>query len=164
MKTVFPDDKKIDNPSRLILTIYTGPEHFSFSLHDPNEEDSFIYNELTGEGQTDGFSILKEAFLDNTFFSLPFRKVIIMYRTPAFTFIPISLYEEESKGNFFQFQFPDKQGIILNDVISNTGISVIYQLPEEFYHLVLRLFAKPVFIHYSSPIITFFFGENPKYK
>ena len=156
MKAIFPDNKKIDNPERLILIIYTSPEHFSFSLYNPDETGSFFYKELTGEDQPDGFSVLKEAFSDNAFFSLPFRKVLIMYRTPVFTFIPNSIYEEESKGDFLKFQFPDKQGVNLNNVISYTGTSVLYQLPEEFYRLMVSSFVKPEFIHYSTPLITFF--------
>ena len=153
---IFPDDKTLDNPDRLILTIYIGPEHFSFSLYDPEGKGSFFYKDLTGENQTDSFSVLKEAFFDNSFFSLPFRKVWIMYRTPVFTFVPNSIYEEKSKEDFLRFQFPENQGRTLNHVVSYTGISVLYQISEEVYQFMLRSFAKSDFIHYSAPLITFF--------
>ena len=152
---------KIDNPDRLILTIYTGAEHFSFSLYDQGEKGSFFYKKLTGENQIDAFTVLKEAFFDNNLFSLPFRKVWVMYRTPVFTFIPNSIYEEKSKDDFLQFQFPENQGKILSHIVSYTGISVSYQLPEDVYQFMLRSFVKPEFIHYSAPLITFFL-ENVK--
>ena len=156
MIEIFPDNKMIENPDRLILTIYIGPEHFSFSLHDPDEKGSFIYKKLTKENKVDAFSVLKEAFFDNSFFSLPFRKVWIVYRTPVFTFVPNSIYEEKTKEYFLQFQFSETQGKTLSHVISYSGISVIYQMPEEIYQFMLRFFDNPVFIHYSAPLITFF--------
>ena len=153
---IFNNDKKIDNPERLTLTIYAGTENFSFSLYDPKETGSYFYKELTGENQTDAFAAFKDVFFDNAFFSLPFGKVWIMYRTPIFTFIPNAIYEEKSKEDFLQFQFPENQGVTLNNVISYTGISVIYKMPEDVHRFMLLSFAKPEFIHYSAPFISYF--------
>jgi len=156
MKTIFPDDKKIDNPEQSILTIYLGSEKISFSMYDPEEKGSFFYNELTQENQTDVFSIFKDAFFDHTFFYLPFRKVWIMCRTPVFTFVPNSVYKDDSREDFMQFMFPENKGITLNHAIFSTGINVLYQLPEDVYRFMLRSFAAPEFIHYSAPLITYF--------
>ena len=156
MLTIFPTNRKIDRPDRSILTIYTGPDQFSFSLYDPEEAGSYFYKELSDENQVDAFSSFKEVFFDHDFFSLPFRKIWIMNRTPTFTFIPDSIYQDKSKEDFLNFLFSEKQGITLNHTISSTGINVLYQLPENIYRFIIRSFTKPVFIHYSTPFITYF--------
>jgi len=156
MKINFPENININYPDRLILTIYSGEEHFSLSLHNPEEKGSYFYMELTAENQADAFSAFKETFFDNTFFSLPFRKVSIMNRTPLFIFIPNSIYEKKSREDFLQFLLPENQGITLNHIVSYTGISVLYQLPEDVYNFMLRSFSEPEFIHYSAPMITYF--------
>ena len=162
MNSIFPGERNIKHPDRSILTIYTDPEQFSFSLYDPKEAGSYFYKELFGENQTDAFSVFKDAFFDNTFFSLPFRKVWIMNRTPIFTFIPNILYSDNSKEDFLDFLFSERQGITLSHPISYSGVNVLYQLPEDIYLFMLRSFSKPAFIHYSAPLISYFWEKVKK--
>jgi len=156
MNTLLRDDIVITNPERLILTIYTGQEHFSFSLFDPDETCSFLYEELTGDNQEGAFSVFKEAFFNNNFFSLPFQEVWIMNRTPFFTFIPNSIFKEKHREDFMQFLLSDQQGITLHNKISDAGFNILYQLPEDIYNFMLRSFSEPNFIHYSVPLIKYF--------
>jgi len=156
MKTVFKEGININHPDRTILTIYLGSEHFSFSFYDPQETGSFFYKELTIDDQNDFFSIIKEEFFDNTFFSLPFRKVWIMYRTPVFTFVPVLICQDTTQEDFMQYLFSEQKGKMLSHSISSSGIKVLFQMPETIYDFMNRSFTKPEFIHYSEPLIAFF--------
>ena len=156
MKTFFQEYININHPDRSILTIYLGHEHFSFSFYDPKETGSYFYKELTIDDQSDFFSVFKEEFFDNTFFSLPFRKVWIMYRTPVFTFVPNLICQDTDKEDFMQYLFSDHQGKILSHSISSSEIVVLYKIPETVYDFMIRSFAKPEFIHHSEPMIKFF--------
>ena len=160
MKTIFPEEQNIKNPDRSILTIYTGEEHFSLSLYDPEKQGSFLYREISGEDQIDAFATFKEMFFNNSFLSLPFRKVWIMNRTPNFTFVPDSFYKDEYKEDFIQFLFSNQQGITLTDSVPSVGIKVLYQLPENLYRFMLRSFAKPKFVHFSTPLISYFIKNS----
>ncbi|MCL2651517.1 MAG: DUF3822 family protein [Candidatus Azobacteroides sp.] len=151
----------IGHPERSILTIYASLEHFSFSLYDPEKLGSYFYRELTGEKRSDAFPCFKDAFFEQSFFSLPFRKVLIMNRTSNFAFVPDSFYKNEYKDDFIRFLFPDRQGITLSDSVSSAQIRILYQLPEEVYRFMLRSFSKPEFIHCSTPVISYFM-ENSK--
>jgi len=162
MNSIYPGDRHVKYPDRSILTIYTGTEQFSFSLYDPKEPGSYFYCELFGEDESDAFSVFKEAFFNNPFFSLPFRKVWIMNRTPIFTFIPASLYKDNSKEEFLDFLFSERQGVTLSHTVSHTGINVLYQLPEDVYLFMIRSFPQPVFIHYSAPLIAYFWEKVKK--
>jgi len=155
MIDIFPD-KKIDNPERLTLIVYLGTEYLSLAFYDPDERGSFFHQELTLDNQTDTLIFLKEVFSNKSFFSLPFGKVWIMYNNPVFTFVPDSIYEEKYGKDLLKFQFLNNQGIVLNNIISNTGIRVIYRMPDDIYQLILNTFAKPVFIHYSVSFISYF--------
>ena len=161
MRIIFPKDRDIKHPDRSILAIYTGSEHFSFSLFDPREAGSYFYRELSDENHADAFSIFKEAFFNHDFFSLPFRKVWILNRTPIFTYIPNSIYSSKTREDFLDFLFSERQGVTLNNTISSMGISILYQLPEEIHQFMVRSFTKPTFIHYSAPLLIYF-GEKVK--
>jgi len=156
------NNKSIDHPEQSILTVYAGPEQFSFSIYDPDEAGSYFYGELTDENQTGAFSVFKEAFFEQTFFSLPFRKVWIMNHTPMFAFIPNSMYNDSYRDDFMNFLFSDREGIPLNNSIPSGGMTVLYQLPEAVYRFMLRSFAQPEFIHYSTPLITYFLKNGKK--
>jgi len=160
MKIVFPGDQKIEHPDRLILTIYTSPDHFSFSLYDPEKSGSYYYKELSAKNRSAVFDAIKDAFFDQAFFSLPFRNVLIMNRTPYFVFVPDSIFKEEYKEDFLQFLLSDHTGITMTGSVSSAGIKVLYQLPDDIYRLMLRSFSKPVFVHYSTPMITYFLNKS----
>jgi len=155
-------DKNIERPEQSILTIYTGSEQFSFSIYDPEKAGSYFYEELTTENQTDAFAVFKDAFFEQSFFSLPFRKVRILNRTPMFAFIPGSIHKDNYQDDFMNFLFSDTHGISLSNSVSSTGITVLYQLPEAIHRFMLRSFEKPEFVHYSAPVITYFLEKIKK--
>ena len=159
MKTVFLENMNINHPDRTILTIYVGTEHFSFSFYDPKETGSYFYKEIKINDENDFLSIFKEDFFDNTFFSLPFRKIWIMYRTPVFTFVPKIICQNTAQEDFMQYLFSEQNGKMMNHSISSSEITVLYKMPETIYDFMIRSFTNPEFIHYSEPIIAFFLEQ-----
>jgi len=155
-------DKNINHPEQSILTIYTGPEQFSLSIYNPQEAGSYFYGELTDENQTGAFSVFKNEFFEQPLFSLPFRKIWIMNRTPMFAFVPSTIYKDNCRDDFMNFLFSDRQGIPMSNPISSAGMTVLYQLPEAVYRFMLRSFAQPEFVHYSMPLITYFLEDSKK--
>ena len=156
------EDRNIDHPDQSILTIYAGREQFSFSIYNPKEAGSYFYRELATDAQTDAFSVFKEMFFEQALLSLPFRKVWIMSRTPDFIFVPDSLYQDRYRNDFMDFLFSDRQGTTLSNSVSAAGITVLYQMPEAVHRFMLRSFVQPEFIHYSTPLITFFLKESKR--
>jgi hypothetical protein len=152
----------IDDPGRSILTVYSCQEHFSFSIYNPEEKGSFFYEELPKEKQSDAFSVFKEVFFEQSFFSLPFRKVWIMSHTPNFAFIPHAFYKDEYRERYIRNLFSDRQGMDLNNFVSSAGLTVLYQLSEDIYQFMLRSFSQPEFIHYSTPMISYFLKKSKK--
>jgi len=146
----------IDRPNRYILTIYVGKDHLSFSLHSPNERGSYIYENIAIGKNTNVFTVFKEVYFDNELFSLPFQKIIIMYDTPVFTFVPNLLNAENYKEDYLNLLFSEKQGVTMNQSISDTGISVIYKMPEDILTFIVGSFDKPQFFHFSAPFIIYF--------
>ena len=149
-------DQNIQHPERSILTIYTGPDKFSFSLYDATEKGSFFHADFTDENQTDAFSVFKKVFFEQTFLSMPFQKVRIMNRTPNFTFIPHSYYKDRYQEKYLRFLFSDRQGIPMTCSVPSASITVLYQLPKTVHDFMIRSFTNPEFIHYSAPLITYF--------
>ena len=164
MNVILLDDMKVENPEKFILTIYSGTEQLYFSLYNPKKIGSFYFKELPEEGQVDTLSVLKETLLNNDFFTLPFRKVLIMSRTSSFAFIPNVFYKEKNEENFMSFINSGKQGITMNHTITNIKSKVLFKLPEDTYNLSLRLFSNPIFIHYSEPFIKYLIGKSKNFK
>jgi len=162
MNANYSEDRNIDNPERMILMIYNDPRKISYSLYDPKRSVFSLFKELSPKNQSDSLSAFKEAFSDSDFFSLPFRKIWIMNRTPAFTFIPKSIYKDKYKEDFIRFLFSDHRGITMDHSISSAGITVLYQMPNEAYEFMTRSFDEPSLIHYSAPMITYFFMQSKK--
>jgi hypothetical protein len=160
MKIISPDEHDIKNPEQSILTIYSGAEHLSFSLHNPEEKGSFYYKELTDKNQPVAFTIFKEVFLEQAFFSLPFLKVRIMNRTQNFTYIPSIFYDDKYKEDYIHFLFSDRKETTLRDSLISAGITVLYQISEDVYNFMVDFFPKPEFNHYSTPMIAYFLKKN----
>ena len=156
------NDKSITRPEQSILTIYIDPEQYSFSIYNPKEAGSYFYKEPANGNQADAFSAFKEAFFEQSFFSLPFKKVWIMNRTPQFAFIPNSIYKDNCNDDFMNFLFSDRQGILMNNSVPSGQLTVLYQMPEAVHRFMLRSFAQPEFIHYSTPLITYFLEDSKK--
>ena len=156
MSMNFPDETIIGNPAQSTLIIYTGSGYFSYSVFDKSRKGSFFYGELPNESRIDAFSVFKKAYFNNNFFSLPFKKVLFLYRTPVFTFFPNAIYEEKYKEDLFKFHFPENNGIALNHNVLNTGVNVLYQMPDDICRFILKSFAEPEFFHHSEPLITYF--------
>lgn len=164
MKILFPENRTLTRPEQTILTVYVCPEQFAFSLFNPEEASSFFYRKITGNRQSDAFSTFKEAFFDNDFFTLPYRKVRIMNQSPFFTYIPHPLYNEEYKEDFMRFLFSEQGGITLNQSLPSAGMVVLHQCPETIHRFLLRSFAHPEFIHHSTPLITYFLEKSRTIK
>ena len=160
MKTVFPESLNLAHPDRLILTIYTGTEHLSYSIYNPEETGSYFYNELSGEKPFDSLENFNESVFKHTFFSLPFLKVQILNRTPNFTFVPDSMYKDENKEDFFQLLFSEPKGLIMTDSLPSAGMKILHHLPENIHLFMKHLFSKQDFIHYSTPLISYFIKKR----
>jgi len=162
MNTYFPEVRSLNHPERLILMIYNDSNHFSFSLYDPEKRGFSFHKELIPENQSNGFSFFKEISLNNDFFTLPFRKIWIMNRTPVFTFIPNSIYDDSYKEDYMRFLFLNHRGVTLDHSVSSAGITILYQLANEVYDFLVRSFDNAAFIHYSAPVITYFLMKSKK--
>jgi len=160
MKVIFPESLNMEDPDRLILTIYTGSEYWSFSVYNPEETGSFFYNELNGEKPFDMNGNFNESIFGHAFFSLPFLKVRILNRTSNFTFVPDTFYNDECKEDFIKFLFSDHKGLIMTDSLTTARMKILYLLPENIYSFIKHSFSKPDFIHYSTPFISYFLKKR----
>jgi hypothetical protein len=83
-----------------------------------------------------------------------------MSRTPGFAFVPDLIYKDENKEDFIHFLFSERRGITMTGSVPAAGITVLYQMPEDVYRFMLRSLSKPEFIHYTTPMISYFLKES----
>ncbi|GHU62622.1 hypothetical protein FACS1894123_03890 [Bacteroidia bacterium] len=154
MKIKISENIDLTHPEKYILTIYFRTERFSFSLYDPLENGSYFYWESGKVGDT--FSLSKNIFFDNEWFTFSFRKVYFMNYTFEFNYIPNLIYEDKYKKNFMQFLFPDNQGKVLHHSLQIADITILHQLSGEVYDFFIRGFVNIEFIHHTAPLIAYF--------
>jgi hypothetical protein len=164
MKINVPEKINLNTPEKYVLTVYFHPEKFSFSFHCPDERDAYFFYKINPAGQSDAFSVFKDLFFDNEFFTYPFQRTCILVFSSLFTYIPDAIYSDEYKADFIKFIFSEKEKKILEDSVSSAKLKILYPVPETAYDFFTRLFNKPEFIHYSKPLIAYFLSPDIDHK
>lgn len=162
MKIELPDNINLHVPERYILTIYVHPEKFSFSFHCPDDMESYFFYKIDSTEQKDAFSIFKDVFFENDFFAYPFQKTCILVFSSLFTYVPNAIYSDEYKEDFIKFIFSEKAEIFLDHLVPSAELRVLYPVSEDVYDFFVRSFNEPEFVHYSSPLISYFYGRKVK--
>jgi hypothetical protein len=164
MKINILDTISLHTPEKYILTVYVHPEKFSFSLHRPDDPKSYFVYKIDSTERSDAFSVFKDLFFDNDFFTYPFQRTYILVFSSLFTFVPNAIYSNQYKDDFIQFIFSEKKDKFLDHSISFLKLRVLYSISETVYDFFIRSFNHPEFIHHLTPLITYFGHSNTKYE
>ena len=156
MKILLPENIDLNYPKRYILSIRIHPEQYSFSLYNPIDDGSYFYQVIEGDKHQDAFTNFKNVFFENDFFTLPFRKQIILNYSPAFTYVPSLIYRDKDKESYFKFLSSEHSLKILDHQLQSSELTVLHQLPEEVYDFFHRSFVQPEFFHHTAPLIAYF--------
>jgi len=164
MKIDIPDSINLKMPERYILTVYVHPEKFSFSFHCPDDPTSYFFYKIDSLKETDAFSVFKDLFFENDFFTYSFQKTCVLIFSPLFTYIPNGIYSEKYKEDYINFIFSEKEERFLDYSISSPKITVLYPISEDIHDFFIRSFNEPVFFHYSLPIIAHYYANDSDHK
>ena len=135
----------------LILDVHT--EQFSFFLYNPDNPVERFFYRLPVDKRSNVLSQIQEVFFDHAFFSCPFRKILLLNRTPVFAYIPNMLFEEKSKEAYMQFLFTNLSGKILHQTLSKPEITILHTLPDDLYGFFHRSFPEASIVHYTAVMI-----------
>ncbi|MDR0732817.1 MAG: DUF3822 family protein [Dysgonamonadaceae bacterium] len=164
MKIDIPKKINPDTSENYVLTVYFHPEKFSFSLHCPDEPESYFFYKINPTGQSDAFSVFKDLFFENEFFTYSFQRIYVLVFSPFFTYIPNAMYSDKYREDFIKLMFSEKEIKILDDELSPAKFKILYSISEDGYDFFIRSFNDFEFIHYSVPLITYFLSPDIKRK
>jgi hypothetical protein len=156
MEIQIPENIDLSRSEQYILAIEVRQEQFAFSLYHPDEKQEYFYYRIPVEKPEDAFSGFRNAFFDNTFFTLSFKKTIIINYTPVFTYIPNPVFDEKDKEAYLHFLFTDVTGKILCQTLHNPDITILHALPEEIYSFLQRSFTDAQIIHQTAALMAYF--------
>ncbi len=164
---IFPENFDLTHPERCILTIEVSSKDYSFSIYNPIEDGSYFHDEIDRTNHPDAFAAFKDCFYENDFFSLTYRKVFLINRTPAFTFVPTVVFNEKDKEDYFKINFTEIHGKILLQPVQRAGLTILHTIPEDVYDFFSRSFTDVRFVHHLSPLLVYFqdksrFGNTHK--
>ncbi|MDR1436542.1 MAG: DUF3822 family protein [Candidatus Symbiothrix sp.] len=164
MQIQIPENIDLTQPERYVLAIRIHPEQFSFSLCNPAERPSCFYHPLERNKQLSAFHAFREAYFDNEFFSLSYKKIYIINFSPVFTYVPSLIFERQEREVYLDFLFGEKTGKVLSHNLNKQGITVVHALPDEIYGFFQRSFAGGEIIHHTAPLITYFHPDKSSNK
>ena len=161
MKIQLPENIDLSHPERYILTIRVHLEQFSFSLYNPIDDASYFYLPIEKEKQSSAFVSFQDAFFDNEFFSLPFRKTYIINYTSVFTYVPTLIFEEKDLKEYLKFLFKDKPEKILHHTLQSPELTILHDIRHGIYEFIQRSFVNGQIIHHTAPLIAYFRDKTP---
>ena len=155
MEIQLPENMDV-SAGRHLLVIEAYPDQFRVSLRLPEEEAQWFRFSVPEEKSVTAFTVFRDTFFDNPFFSLPFRKTIVLNCTQVYTFVPDSLYEKKDKETYMRFLFTSSGGKILEQRLEQPAMTLLHAMPEEMYGFFQRSFPDALLIHPAATLITWF--------
>jgi len=153
MKIQISKSIDLNRSEQYVLIIDVHTERFSFFLYNPeNQTERFFHRYLVDKRST-ALSQFKKIFFDHDFLTCPFRKILILNRTPVFTYVPNGLFEEKNKEAYMQFLFTNVEGKILHQTLLRPEITILHTLPEDFYGFLQRSFPDASIVHHTAATI-----------
>ena len=153
----------LNRSEQYVLVIEVHTERFSFFLYNPDNPIECFYYRLPVDKRSDALSQFREVFFEHAFFSCPFRKVLILNRTPEFTYIPNRLFEEESKETCMRFLFTNVSGKILHQTLLKPDMTILHTLSEDLYGFLHRSFPEAFIVHHTAAAIAWCQGKCPSF-
>jgi hypothetical protein len=147
-------------PEQYVLVIEVHAEYFSFFIYNPDNPPERCFFRFNVDEPSCILSQFQELFFDHDFFSYPFRKTLILNRTPVFTYIPNALFEEKNKEAYLQFLFVNVEGIILHQTLFRPEITILHTMPNELHNFLQRSFPEASIVHYTAATIAWSQGKG----
>ena len=161
MRDIFPDRINQIKPEQCDLQIGIHPDAYSFGIHNPLGEDTFLFHQLNKGRQKDAFSNFKEYFFENGFLGWPYRKIYLVNYSPNFTYVPSLMYEAKYKEELMDRLFSKrKTERVLDQRMEALGMILLHRIPIEVYDFFHRSFIDACFVHYSSGLISYFLNRK----
>ena len=153
MKIQISKNIDLSRSEQYVLIIEVHAERFSFFIYNPDNQAERFYYRYPVDKLSSALSQFKKLFFDHDFFTRPFRKILILNRTPVFTYVPNPLFEEKNKEVYMQFLFTTVGGKILHQTLLNPEMTILHALQEDFYGFLLRSFPGASIVHHTAATI-----------
>ena len=153
MKIQISKNIDLNCPEQYVLVIEVHTEQFSFFLYNPDNPIERFFYRLPVEERNNILLQVREVFFDHAFLSYPFRKVLIVNRTPVFTYIPNLLFEEKDKAAYMRFLFTSVSGRILHQTLLKPEITILHAIPDDLYSFLQRSFSEAAIVHHTAATI-----------
>jgi hypothetical protein len=160
MEIQIPENIDLSLSERYQLMIDVREDQFAFFLSDPDESREYFCYRIPVEQPAGAFPSFRNAFFDNSFFTLPFKKTIIINSTPVFTYIPNSIFEEKDKEAYMRFLCTAVDGKILCQTLQKPELSILHEMPEEIYGFFQRSFTDVRIIHRTAVLMDYFLNRK----
>ncbi|GHT01573.1 hypothetical protein FACS189421_14220 [Bacteroidia bacterium] len=160
MEIQLPENIDLSHSERYLLAIDVRQDQFAFFLYCPDESRDYFYYRIPVEQPAGAFLSFRNAFFDNSFFTLPFKKTIIINSTPLFTYVPNLIFEEKDKEEYLRFLCTAVDGKILCQTLPSLELSILHEMPEEIYGFFQRSFTDVRMIHRTAVLMDYFLNRE----
>ena len=146
----------LSSTEKYVLVFEISNEMCSFLIYNPDEKGSFFYQEIENKTGKDIFSCFEDFYYENEFLAASYHKTFVINHTAGFTFVPINVFDEKKKDEFFRFNFLSNKDKVLVQTLKEPEIIILHSIPEKVFDFFNRTFVNSHFLHHVSPLISYF--------
>lgn len=148
---------EVDDTINYELSIQFALDGFSFSLHNPLENDTFIYREVPIDTTRPYCQQLDEALLAFPQLAAPCKKVYALAVNNRFLLVPPHYTPSEAEVCYhtaFGETYPPE--VVLSTELPIAQISQLYGVDNNLYQWVMVHYPSVTWLHHLSPICEYF--------
>ncbi len=148
---------EVEDTRNYELSIQFALDGFSFSLHNPLENDTFIYRELPIDTALPYCQQLDEALLAFPQLATPFKKVYALVANNRFLLVPPHYTPSEAEASYhiaFGECYPPEE--LLTTHLPISQINQLYGVDANLYQWVSAHYSTATWLHQLSPICDYF--------
>jgi len=150
-----PENIDLAQSEKYTLSIRLIPDGCSFCIYSTADRSVFHYQEKRFSKTLSQIGNIEKIFFEVNFFSHPFQKVEVTVVSPRYTTVPDAYFEKKRAGELFTFNIHGEHGKVLNNLVSETGYHILFDLDEELYSFLCRNLWNPAFYSHQARLHPF---------
>lgn len=146
----------LEKSKQYTLSIRLSADGFSFSIYDPTEKVSIDHTRYRIEPNISLTANVKQAWAENDFLKLPFKRVNLLIDTPRYTTVPLALFEETQAETIYYHNHPRYLSeVVAHNILNRSNCVLLFAIDKSTYNLLYEYFPQARLYATVSPVIEY---------
>jgi hypothetical protein len=152
---LFDETLDINSTENYELSVQMSLDGFSFSILD-TIRNKYILLRSSEPDENKYFTAdnISEIISKDDFLTKKYRKVCMVIPSPAFTIIPVPLFDPAKKEEYFTFNLiKNENDIILSNKIPDPDAYIVFSVPGSLFEISGRFYPAVYPFHHTKPLL-----------